>query len=212
HNCNVGIKKAMEYNPKWIVVSNDDMYKIDESSKLINELKKIDENKCDVCFPIPGNYYYHTVNLYIGEILFTYKLLRYISKHYIGKLYKKFGIIYHYALPDLRTKLVFKKVPETEFEAMNDFGIFSIGYVERNGGILFDETYINEHEDIDLSFRLKINNAMKCLVDYKIGAIGGATYPWSRIRVLRQPLSMAYFNYKYENLFKEFQQSYGNAV
>ena len=27
HNCNVGIKRAMEYNPKWVVVSNDDMRK-----------------------------------------------------------------------------------------------------------------------------------------------------------------------------------------
>ena len=25
HNCNVGIRKAMEYNPKWVVVSNDDV-------------------------------------------------------------------------------------------------------------------------------------------------------------------------------------------
>ena len=25
HNCNVGIRKAMEYGPKWVIVSNDDM-------------------------------------------------------------------------------------------------------------------------------------------------------------------------------------------
>ena len=28
HNCNMGIKKAMEYNPKWVVVSNDDIHRI----------------------------------------------------------------------------------------------------------------------------------------------------------------------------------------
>ncbi|MEM3860457.1 MAG: hypothetical protein QW478_13865, partial [Candidatus Micrarchaeaceae archaeon] len=39
HTCNVGIKKAMEYNPKWIVYSNDDMFKIDDVSKLKKELK-----------------------------------------------------------------------------------------------------------------------------------------------------------------------------
>ena len=32
HNCNVGIKKAMEYKPKWVVVSNDDMEMIDSIS------------------------------------------------------------------------------------------------------------------------------------------------------------------------------------
>ncbi|WP_077076265.1 hypothetical protein [Cuniculiplasma divulgatum] len=34
HNFNIGIKKAMKYNPKWVVVSNDDMHKIDDLNKL----------------------------------------------------------------------------------------------------------------------------------------------------------------------------------
>jgi len=42
HNCNVGIKKALEYNPQWIVVSNDDMYKIDDVSKIVKELRQVD--------------------------------------------------------------------------------------------------------------------------------------------------------------------------
>ena len=36
---NVGISRAMEYNPRWIVISNDDMYKIDEVSILKGHLK-----------------------------------------------------------------------------------------------------------------------------------------------------------------------------
>ena len=40
HNVNVGIRKAMGYNPKWVVFSGDDMYKIDEVTKLINVLSK----------------------------------------------------------------------------------------------------------------------------------------------------------------------------
>ncbi|MGC8484002.1 MAG: hypothetical protein ACP5OE_10215, partial [Thermodesulfobium sp.] len=43
HNCNVGIKKALEYNPKWIVISNDDMKKIDDCKKLIFELRNVDK-------------------------------------------------------------------------------------------------------------------------------------------------------------------------
>lgn len=35
HNCNVGVKKAMEYNPKWVVVSNDDMVKLPIGNTLI---------------------------------------------------------------------------------------------------------------------------------------------------------------------------------
>jgi len=45
HNCNIGIKKALEYNPKWIIVSNDDMYKIDDVTKLEDSLLKIDFKK-----------------------------------------------------------------------------------------------------------------------------------------------------------------------
>lgn len=43
-NCNLGIRKAMEYNPKWVVLSGDDMYKIDDISVLRSELKEIDPN------------------------------------------------------------------------------------------------------------------------------------------------------------------------
>ncbi|MHB1709460.1 MAG: hypothetical protein ACYCT2_08320 [Thermoplasmataceae archaeon] len=42
HNCNIGIKRAMEYNPKWIVLSGDDMYKIDNITVLRSELEKFD--------------------------------------------------------------------------------------------------------------------------------------------------------------------------
>jgi len=45
HNCNVGINKAMEYNPKWVVLSNDDVVKIDEISSLIKELDGINSVK-----------------------------------------------------------------------------------------------------------------------------------------------------------------------
>jgi len=34
YNCNLGIKKAMEYNPKWIVYSNNDMVKEDPIERL----------------------------------------------------------------------------------------------------------------------------------------------------------------------------------
>ena len=51
HNCNVGIRKAMVYNPKWVVVSNDDMYKIDGVEVLKTEIDKVDDDKYDIIFP-----------------------------------------------------------------------------------------------------------------------------------------------------------------
>jgi len=43
HNCNAGIKKAMEYNPKWIILLNDDMYKIHDIKVLKNELDNLNK-------------------------------------------------------------------------------------------------------------------------------------------------------------------------
>ncbi|MGC8567588.1 MAG: hypothetical protein ACP5M8_08110 [Caldisphaera sp.] len=51
HNCNAGIKKAMEYNPKWILLSNDDMYKIYDIEILIKELNVAQEKGIDLAFP-----------------------------------------------------------------------------------------------------------------------------------------------------------------
>ena len=57
HNSNVGIKRAMEYNPKWVVVSNDDMYKIDENEKLWDCLVELNNNRTDMLFIMQARYY-----------------------------------------------------------------------------------------------------------------------------------------------------------
>ena len=49
HNCNIGISKAMEYNPKWVILSNDDMKKIDDVEVLVRSLKSL-EGAVDIVF------------------------------------------------------------------------------------------------------------------------------------------------------------------
>ena len=61
HNCNVGIRKAMEYNPKWVVVSNDDVYKIDDISILQKQLEFVNDKKIDTVFTEPSIYHSHPV-------------------------------------------------------------------------------------------------------------------------------------------------------
>jgi len=43
YNVNVGVKRAIDYNPKWIIVSNDDIYKIHVIRAII-ELEHHDVN------------------------------------------------------------------------------------------------------------------------------------------------------------------------
>jgi len=65
HCNNLGLKKAMEYNPKWIIWSGDDMYKIDDVEVLKNELLKIDHKDYDVIFTQPSRY--HSIPDNIGK-------------------------------------------------------------------------------------------------------------------------------------------------
>ena len=64
HNCNVGIRKAMEYMPKWVVVSNDDMVKIDDVGLLKSKLHEISADYTSAVFTVPS--YYHSYKTSIG--------------------------------------------------------------------------------------------------------------------------------------------------
>ena len=202
HNCNLGIKKAMEYNPKWIVLSNDDMYSINPIGILIKELQNVDPTKVDVVFPVQGDF--HTLPLYIGRKNLVYEFYRFLNDYQLWRFYRKFKIKYFYALHNNKSRLVFKKIRGTDFISTVAFGILSANYVKKNNGIIFDETFINEHEDLDLSFRLLLSGADAHRINYRIGANRGSTLGMDRARGLRSVAGRAYFNYKYSTLLEDF--------
>ena len=57
----------MEYNPKWVVVSNDDMRKIDEVSKFKKELLEIDYENVSAVFTAPSPTKYHSMPTLLGK-------------------------------------------------------------------------------------------------------------------------------------------------
>ncbi|MEM0135392.1 MAG: hypothetical protein QXU18_09255 [Thermoplasmatales archaeon] len=67
HNCNCGIMKALEYKPKWIIVSNDDMEKIDDPAALLSALVSIEDPKVSAVFTKPSRY--HAYPLSIGRVI-----------------------------------------------------------------------------------------------------------------------------------------------
>jgi len=210
HNCNAGIKKAMEYNPKWIVLSNDDMYKIDDVEVLINELSKLDNKKVDIVFPFPEKGDWYSIPLFLGKKTWRYEIYRYIRGKEFAKLYRKFEVDYFTAYYNHKfqlvfkkiLELVFKKIPNTDFVNIGDIGIFSSNYTKKFENI-FDDTYINDTEDVDFSFRSKLKNANTKYIKYKIGEIGGATLGTNIARGLRNVASKAYFNYKYADILND---------
>ena len=93
HNVNIGIRKAMEYNPKWVVFSGDDMYKIDDVSLLVSELKKINNRKYAAVFTEPSRY--HSIPCKLSKPRLTRKLLFTLLGRYRRmqiKLEQRYGV------------------------------------------------------------------------------------------------------------------------
>ena len=191
HNCNVGIKKAMEYNPKWIVVSNDDMIKIDDVDILVSELKAFDYDKISVVFAKPSKY--HSLPQVVGVPYFFAKIYYYSTKRMrlLYKLKKKFEISYTNASNQRIHRLFIKQ--ERDFINIIDFGIFSSKFILELKSDLFDEVFINHFEDTDLSLRISLNSYKIAISNYEIGSIRGGTFD-DFSRELRSIPSLCYFN------------------
>ncbi|MEM3490118.1 MAG: hypothetical protein QXO75_10770, partial [Nitrososphaerota archaeon] len=212
HNFNVGIKKAMEYNPKWIVVSNDDMVKIDEISILVENLKTIDPQKVNVVLAKNNKNNFQNgsrmkicqLNIFgklaIGLLSIThlYKCSKILEQFLIiNKINEHFGnklIILFAQMSVFFSKFFKTKYNYTNFE---DFGIFSSSFVKKTE-MFFDETYINAHEDHDLSIRLSFNPEQISFVNFKIKGVGGQSLGSNFCRGLRTIASDSYFNFKWK--------------
>ncbi len=204
HNCNVGIRKAMEYNPKWIIVSNDDMDKVDNVEILKEALNSLDNSYYDVVFPSSSDY--HTIPFYISKKRITYQIYKLITEKQTKIFYDKFDVNFFNSRFTLKSKFIFKKVKGTDFINITAFSILSSNYIKTLGDHIFDETYINEREDVDLSYRFVLTDARFAFISYSIKALRGSTLGNNFSRGLRSVAGRIYFNFKYERLFIKMLQ------
>lgn len=207
HNVNVGIRKAIEYNPKWIVISNDDMIKLDDVSELLSEIRSIDHRKVD-CALLQGSAKVGIATPRIPLLVGIMKSIDYRNKNIhlflkIRKIEKKFFVKLHlffyfgkyYFRPLF--KFMFKDL-KVVFTLTGAFAIFSCQFVNNRGGSLFDETYINGHEDQDLSLNLRFYNTE--VLKYQIGVIGAGSFGNDITRELRMILNQVYLEKKLQDL------------
>ena len=170
HNCNVGIRKAMEYNPKWIVVSNDDMNKIDEPSILLESLRKLELNKpgCDLVFAAP-------VFPYISESAMIVKprISRKLVNTIIGRkangigfsILQRFNVEYLLKYNFSFFDFLFYK-PVFEYTCVVSFGIFRPEFLLKNKskfGVFF-----SFGEDDQISIFAAASHSRVCYSNYKI--------------------------------------------
>jgi len=196
HNCNIGIKKAMEYNPKWIVYSNDDMYKIDDAKVLKNELLKIDYKAFDVVFTNPSKYHSIPDNLgkenILRKIVFTFLPRRRMQK----KIEKKFNVTLFPARIHSYFRFFYK--PGYRYISLADFLIFSSNYLGENGE-LFNEDFVNGGEDNDLSLKVSLKRDRYTFINFRIGDYEGRSLGTGTLRQLRNETALTLLNYMIDN-------------
>ena len=197
HNINIGMKMALEYNPKWIVFSSDDMYKIDSVNVLSKELLKINPVTVDLVYTNPSKY--HSVRGFIGSPNLIHSTVTKAidnNRKTVYKMIKRFcGSTQFWPLnkDNFVNKLMYRKL--TDMIWITDFSIFSGSYVAKVHGSIYDETYINSEEDADLSVRL-LTSKRYTFIEYQIGDYVGSTLGMGVDRFLRSVAGISYLSYK----------------
>jgi len=200
HNCNLGIKKAMEYNPKWIVLSNDDMYKIDDVDVLKEQLHNIEEKNYNVAFTKPSEY--HSALSRIIMVNSFYNLFHLITNYDAGRVRVKQYIKFNIKFTSMKSKYApIFSFPRKGYKFIEvlDFLILSYRFVEQTGGYIFDETYINAREDVDLSLKISLGGEKFAVIDYQIGDYIGSNIGINDSRWIRDVANLCYFNFKWRN-------------
>lgn len=201
HNVNLGMKKALEYNPKWIVLSNDDMYKIDDVAILRRQLKCLENERVDAVFT--DSSVYHSVPMMIVRRNLLFSLYNIYRRGRLGmkmnSLEKKFQVKYAVVKKTNKNKLLFRR--RIVFVNLIDFGIFGAAFIKRMKGSLYDEIFINEAEDSDLSVSISLKPYRVKSIKFKIGDMIGSTLGTGADRNLRSIAGMCYFNFKWSSVF-----------
>ena len=211
HNMNIGLKKALEYNPKWIVCSNDDMRKIDESHKLTSELSALDPRKTDIVFTSPSPTMYHSKPSFMGKTNLLGRLYYiWIQKTGIAPydfwsyLYRGGGLLNIsdevILLPThFKSKLFFHN--PKPLVTMMSFSIFSGKFVESENGEVFKEFFVNGAEDWDVSYRAFYKGLSYDFIQYQISEYSGATLGAGGNRAIRDVANVLMFNHLYAKDF-----------
>ncbi len=222
HNCNIGIKKALEYNPKYIIWTNDDMIKIDEPEKLKSELIKVRNQKPKVIFA-NSNYQVSTPVKIVKFNILGSLILKLISELKINIwtwVNKSKNNIFLNTVPfkmllERYIKLFFYNKFQTEFFLANirlaptsflftnriiyhnfdAFGILDCNFVKSLEEV-FDEHLIVQHADQDLSLRFGIDPKEVAWIDYSIKGVGRATIKDNFSERLRNLIADVYIDYK----------------
>ena len=196
-SCNFGLKYALVYNPKWIILSNDDVTKYDDFKKLKSQLSNLDSKSTDVAF-LKNNTFrpYDISSILVRETALLRFFRKFSKNHYYQSLKDKFNL----QLDVIGKRRLLKRFNSffyhnlKQFYDFFDFIIISNNYLS-SCNEFFDSTFINGYEDHFRSYILSNENRAESFVEFNIGSVGGHTLGLNYIRKLREIASLVYFNY-----------------
>ncbi|MEM0134158.1 MAG: hypothetical protein QXU18_02870 [Thermoplasmatales archaeon] len=218
HNNNVGIRKALEYNPKWIIQSGDDVYKIDEPEVLLSQLKEIDNNTVGMPYIDPQSAYSGKIEYVCEKRKFAITFEKLVNKlkpqsmranttEFKGRYMISEGSPHLCNSVKCRASRIYSMFLYKRIHKYRDFvsfGIFGSKMIRdtiEKYGTFFDEDFINASEDWDLSIRISMLNYREASIKFRIGVMIGKTLGTHKERGLRNLAGHNLISYKAENYF-----------
>lgn len=195
HYVDCGIARALEFHPRWIVVSGDDVRRVDPPEVLGAGLAALDPTKYDGVFTDPPGYYHSLVSQLGRE-----RWLRRVALSWTGpkratlRAERKFGALLHASRASGYHTLFF--APGYRHWSMATFGIFSAEYLRARGPQPFDPVFgLGGGEDVELCLRLSHHPERIAFVRYRIEEQRGGTLRPGDARRLREVAGLTYLNY-----------------
>jgi hypothetical protein len=197
-SCNYGLKYALRYKPSWVVISNDDITKIDPMSLLKNKLLNLNG---DIISAKPTNNGHFRASYLVKSTAF-FKIFNKLKRPSFDHIFSNFGILYfgrtyRHKVLDM---LFYKKINILPINSA--FIIFSQKFLTSKNGEVFDEVCINSSED--LLMWLNNSTAKFVFIDMSIQDLVGSSLGNLPARTFRDLNSLIYFN----TVYKE-RENYG---
>lgn len=191
---NHGVEKALSYNPKWVIISNDDMYKVDDIDKLVKELKASEEY--DTLFFPTSDTYSDKVVIAKPMLQKTIRYLRGGWRKEYQQIMDKLGV--KYEVLDLKNRgFIYSHIIYTQKETIphhqGSFLVINTEYIKNTlKGKVFDETFYNGHEDTFLCYKF-LNNSHFKMSDFDIGNYVGKSLGTGVDRIFWELANEIYF-------------------
>ena len=211
-SCNFGLKYALKYNPKWLVLSNDDILEADTIGKLKKELLKLDHNKLVIALAVQDRRDRYSTR----KRSTVYDLYEKFKGHssYIN-LIQKYNVTYtpfsfssnttlRLKIRQIIIKIFTKKIFEIKFSG--DFIIFSkksILTIQDKYNQIFDETFINGCEDSEIFIKVLTENLKILTLNYKIKTDISGTLGKSTAKSYMGIANNCYFDFKFKKDYSE---------